>query len=190
MGVPVRPATRSEPGQFHRCGCGCGCSRRRWLDPGDGLESVEPVRERAHRLLDPRRELLDRGGQLIDTLEVQSAQERVVIAEVPGQCLDQGRDLGAHPSARHVRPILRGRVRRRSWQGAELRPRTIPGPAVIGRWKQSNARCRDEDCLPEKRVRTPVETHYGRMTAIRVTVSSSMANRGPSRPIPESFTPP
>src|SRR5690606_21433244 len=29
-----------------------------------------------------------------------------------------------------------------------------------------------------------------RMTAIRVTVSSSIANRGPSRPAPESFTPP
>src|SRR5207249_1843139 len=31
---------------------------------------------------------------------------------------------------------------------------------------------------------------HGRITAMRVTVSSSTANRGPSRPMPESFTPP
>ena len=31
---------------------------------------------------------------------------------------------------------------------------------------------------------------HGRSTAILVTVSSSTAKRGPSRPIPESFTPP
>ncbi|GAA0535669.1 hypothetical protein GCM10009545_42870 [Saccharopolyspora thermophila] len=30
----------------------------------------------------------------------------------------------------------------------------------------------------------------GRMIAIRVTVSSSIANRGPSRPAPECLTPP
>lgn len=31
---------------------------------------------------------------------------------------------------------------------------------------------------------------YGRMIAIFVTVNSSIAQRGPSRPMPESFTPP
>jgi 3-hydroxyisobutyrate dehydrogenase-like beta-hydroxyacid dehydrogenase len=37
---------------------------------------------------------------------------------------------------------------------------------------------------------TTASAVVARMTAIRVTVSSSMAKRGPSRPAPESFTPP
>jgi hypothetical protein len=45
---------------------------------GDGLQQLNLPRKRAHLLLDPRRQLGDRGLELVDALQVQAAQERVV----------------------------------------------------------------------------------------------------------------
>src|ERR1019366_1799291 len=42
-----------------------------------------------HLLVNPRRELLDGGGQLVDARQVHAAQERVVLTEAAGEGLDQ-----------------------------------------------------------------------------------------------------
>src|SRR5664280_1389996 len=68
------------------------------LDPGDGHQAFNLWGERAHLLVDSRRELLDGGGQLVDARQVHAAQERVVLTKVAGQGLDQGGDLGSHPA--------------------------------------------------------------------------------------------
>ena len=57
--------------------------------PGNGRQLLQLAGKRAHRLLDPRREFQDRRTELVDALQVQSAQKRVVVCEVPGQRLDQ-----------------------------------------------------------------------------------------------------
>lgn len=43
-------------------------------DPGDGLQQVKLVGERAHLFLDPRREFQDRRGELINAFEMYPAQ--------------------------------------------------------------------------------------------------------------------
>jgi len=70
--------------------------------PRDGLQALDLAGERAHLFLDPGRELLNRRGELVDAVQVQLAQERVVLAEVPPQRLDQLGDLGAHPGVRQL----------------------------------------------------------------------------------------
>ncbi len=71
-------------------------------DPGQGDQVLKLVGERAHLLLDPPRQFQDRRRELVDALQVQAAQEGVVVTEVPGQRLLQLVDLGAHPGLGHL----------------------------------------------------------------------------------------
>src|SRR5690606_7784380 len=72
----------------------------------DRLEQLKLPGERAHLLLDPGGELHDGGGDLVDTLQVHPAQERVVLLKVAGQRLDQVGDLAAHAGFGHLREYV------------------------------------------------------------------------------------
>src|ERR1019366_10413089 len=78
----------AEPGHVG-AGLGDDDLGRGLLDPGDGHQVFNLWGERAHLRLDPRRELLDGGRQLVDARQVQAAQERVVLTEAAGEGLDQ-----------------------------------------------------------------------------------------------------
>jgi hypothetical protein len=54
-------------------------------DSGDGGQLFKLAGKRAHLLLDPGGQLRDRRRQLVDTVQTQSAEERVMLAEVPGE---------------------------------------------------------------------------------------------------------
>jgi len=77
------------------------------LDTGDGHQSFNLRGERAHLLVDPRRELLDGRGQLVDARQVYAAQEPVVLTEVAREGLDQSGSLGPHPAPGQLRHDLR-----------------------------------------------------------------------------------
>lgn len=70
-------------------------------DAGDGLQQLKLADEGEHLLVDPVGQLTDRDGEVVDAFQVEAAQERVVLAEVPGAGLDQRVDLGAHASLGH-----------------------------------------------------------------------------------------
>jgi hypothetical protein len=57
--------------------------------PGNSRQLLQLTGKRAHRLLDPHRQFQDRRTELVDALQVQPAQKRVVVTEIPGQRLDQ-----------------------------------------------------------------------------------------------------
>ncbi|MCD9146111.1 hypothetical protein LUZ28_29130 [Streptomyces albireticuli] len=54
-------------------------------DAGDGLRQLKLAGERERVLLGPRGQLADRRSEVVDAFQVEPAQERVVLAEVPGQ---------------------------------------------------------------------------------------------------------
>jgi hypothetical protein len=75
--------------------------------PRDRRQVLKLAGEREHLLLNARRQFPDRRGELVDALQMQPAQERVVITEVAGQRLNQLRDLRAHPRLGHLGQHLR-----------------------------------------------------------------------------------
>ena len=83
-------------------------------DAGDGADQVaEPLKGLDHHL-DPVGELLDRGGVLVDQVQVHPGQERVVLGEPAGQRLGQLPGSSTAAAAWPGRPARPGRVRRRS----------------------------------------------------------------------------
>ena len=50
------------------------------------------------RRLDPRGDVIDRCGVLVDQVQVNPGQERMMFGEPTGQRLGQRRDLGAQPA--------------------------------------------------------------------------------------------
>jgi hypothetical protein len=73
----------------------------------DRRQVLKVAGKRAHLLLDPRRQFCDRRGELVDALQTQPAQKRVVVTEVAGQRLHQLWDLRAHPGLGHLGEHLR-----------------------------------------------------------------------------------
>ncbi|WP_294002294.1 hypothetical protein [Streptomyces sp.] len=73
-------------------------------DAGHGGQQLKLAGEREHLLLDPRGQLVDRPGEVVHAFQVQSAEERVVCAEVPGQRLDQCGELRSQAGFGHPRP--------------------------------------------------------------------------------------
>lgn len=78
-----------------------------WLTPGMVSSRSMGVPKGGHRLLDPPGELVDHGGELVVLAQIQTDQERVVLAKPPGQGLGQFGDLAAEPSLGQVRQDLR-----------------------------------------------------------------------------------
>ena len=67
-------------------------------DPGDGADQVPESLKGFDHHLDPGGQLVDRGGVLVDQVQVHPGQERVVVGEPPGQRLGQRRDLRPQPA--------------------------------------------------------------------------------------------
>ena len=62
-------------------------------DPGDGADQVAEPAKGLHDGLDPRGQLGDRRGVLVDQVQVDAHQERMMVGEPAGQRLGEGGDL-------------------------------------------------------------------------------------------------
>lgn len=91
----------AEPGHVS-AGLGDDDLRGGLAHAGDGGQLLKLAGKRAHLFLDPGRQFEDRGGELVDALQVQPTQKGMVLTEVPGQRLDQLGDLGTHPGPGHL----------------------------------------------------------------------------------------
>jgi hypothetical protein len=76
-------------------------------DPGDLVQPVDHLGERAEQRLDPGVEHGDVGAQLINPVQHPGQQEGVMVGEEPSERLRQQRPLGAHPSTGQLRQPLR-----------------------------------------------------------------------------------
>jgi hypothetical protein len=77
-------------------------------DSRDGHHQVPGALKRGDHHLNAGRQLVDGPGVLVDEVQVDLDQERVVLAEAPRQGLGQLGDLRTHPSLGQISPL--GRV--------------------------------------------------------------------------------
>jgi len=94
-----------EPGHVHP---DLGDDHRSGHRPpaGDLIQAGDRLGERGDHLLDGRLELGDVGAQGVHAGEHLGQQHPVVVGEVPGERLDQCRDLAAHRAPRELRERL------------------------------------------------------------------------------------
>ena len=71
-------------------------------DPGDGADQVAESLKGLDHHLDPGGQGLDRGGVLVDQVQVHPGHEGMMLAEPPGQRLGQFRDLRAESTLGQV----------------------------------------------------------------------------------------
>jgi len=101
-----------EPGHVGT-GLGDDDVRGQGGDPGDGADQVVEAAKRFQQRLDPGGQSVDGRGVLVDQVQVDPGEERVVLGEPAGQRLGQGGDLGAQPAFCQVRQRRRVTGRRR-----------------------------------------------------------------------------
>ena len=97
--MPAQEARCSGGGEPGHVGAGLGDDDvgGQGADPGDRADQVPEALKGLDHHLDPGGELLDRGGVLVDQVQVHPGQERVVLAEPAGQRLGQRGDLRPQP---------------------------------------------------------------------------------------------
>jgi hypothetical protein len=75
-------------------------------DPGDLIQPVDRLGERADQRLDPGVERGDVAAQRVDPVQHPGQQEAVMVGEEPGERLRQQRPLGPHPRTGQLRQPL------------------------------------------------------------------------------------